>query len=204
MNNVFVTEQRLVSSLIPNARNPRKISVVEQRKLHERISKFGFISIPCITQDNEILSGRQRIMDLMQSGFGELMIDVRVAVRALTDQEKKEILLIENSHAGEWDMELLAQDFNEILKADSFNTGYEDYLKGIAIELDDVVLEPEPELPIVAKMSEHYSSFVIVCTNEIDENHIAEKLGVDKMKCYKSSKIGNTHVVSAKNFIESW
>ena len=93
MNNVFVTEQRLVSSLIPNARNPRKISVVEQRKLHERISKFGFISIPCITQDNEILSGRQRIMDLMQSGFGELMIDVRVAVRALTDQEKKEILL---------------------------------------------------------------------------------------------------------------
>jgi uncharacterized protein YbjQ (UPF0145 family) len=45
---------------------------------------------------------------------------------------------------------------------------------------------------------------VVICTNEIDENHIAEKLGIERGKCYKSSKIGTMHVVQAGKLIEAW
>lgn len=69
-------------------------------------------------------------------------------------------------------------------------------------EMEDSSLEPE--LPIVPKYSEKYTSFVIVCDNEIDENHIAEKLGIAIGKCYKSSSVGPMHIIKSSQLIKTW
>jgi ParB-like nuclease domain len=204
MNELFETQKRRVSDLVPSDRNPRKMTANEQRKLQERIGKYGFISIPAITHDNQILSGTQRIKDLMRNGYGDLLIDVRVATRPLTQEEHQEILVIENTHAGEWDMDILASDFASIIALDDFNIGFDDYLKQSEKELHEHIAEPEPEMPIVAKLSEKYTAFVVIVRNEIDETHIAEKLGIERGRCYKSSKVGAMHVIEGSKLIATW
>lgn len=198
---LFKTESIKIGILIPNVKNPRKIKADEKRKLLERIQKFGFIGLPVCDFNYTLLGGHKRLEILAQNGLADHFIDVRRAIRPLSEAEQAEILVIENTHAGEFDLKALHQNFAELIDLSQFDFDLSDLQAALT---DDDPETDTPELPIVAKMSEHYTSFVIVCTNEIDENHIAEKLGIDKMKCYKSSKIGTTHVVSAQTFIDKW
>lgn len=74
----------------------------------------------------------------------------------------------------------------------------------IGEQLSEVIEKDEPEMPIVPKFSEKYTSIVILCENEIDENHIFEKLKIETGNCYKSSKVGLMRVINAKRVIELW
>jgi len=199
---LFKTERVRVSALVPHVKNPRKIKADEKRKLWERLQKFGMIGIPVRDADGTLLSGHQRCELLAQNSLGEYEIDVRTAVRKLTEEELHEVMIIENRHAGEFDLEMLKSEFEQYMDLGDFGLDLAELDKQLA----DVTGEqaPEAEMPIVATMSEKYTSFVIVCRNEIDENHLAEKLGIERGQCYKSSKVGLMHVVDAKQVIERW
>ncbi|TDB64402.1 ParB N-terminal domain-containing protein [Arundinibacter roseus] len=201
INELFVTQRVAISELVPHVKNPRKIKATEKQKLWERIQKFGMIGIPVRDADNTLLSGNQRCEVLASHGLGDYVIDVRTAVRKLTEQELREVMMIENSHAGEFDMEVLKAEFDEYIDLDSFGLSLDELAKDLT-EAGSELAPSEPELPIVAKFSEKYDSVVIICRNEIDYNHLAEKLGLDRSQCYKSSKVGTTHVLDAKQVIE--
>ena len=111
-------------------------------------------------------------------------------------------MIIENSHAGEWDYDMLRAEFDDYLELSEFNL----MLEETAREIEEAVgaKADEPELPIVPKMSEKYTAVVVICRNEIDENHVAEKLGLERNQCYKSNAVGMSRVVDAKVLIESW
>ena len=203
INELFKTDRVRISDLVPHVKNPRKIKASEKQKLWERIQKYGMIGIPVRDADNTLLSGNQRCEVLASQGLGDYVVDVRTAVRKLTEEELREVMMIENSHAGEFDMELLKAEFDQYVDLDSFGLSLDelaDELSGASSELAD----QEAELPVVAKFSEKYDSVVIICRNEIDMNHLAEKLGLDRAQCYKSSKVGTTHVVEAKQVIEAF
>lgn len=101
----------------------------------------------------------------------------------------------------DWVGEILREHFQEI-DLDGFGIELEELSASHAASMDEQ--EKAPEMPIVAKYSEKYTAFIIVTDNEIDENHIAELLQVDQEQCYKSSKVGRTHVLLGKEFIELW
>ena len=128
----------------------------------------------------------------------------RTAVRKLTELELREVMMIENSHAGEFDMEVLKAEFDQYVDLDSFGLSLDelaDELSGASSELAD----QEAELPMVAKFSEKYDSIVIICRNEIDMNHLSEKLGLDTgSSAISRSKVGVTHVVDARQVIEAF
>jgi hypothetical protein len=201
MNELFRTETVCVRELVPSSKNPRKIKAEEKRKLWQRLEKFGMISIPIRDHDGTLLGGKQRCELMMEFGLGDSMIDVRSATRKLTEEELREVMIIENSHAGEWDLEILKKEFDEFLDLGEFGLMLEESLAEVEKMTAD---QDEPEMPIVAKFSEKYTAFVIVCRNEIDQNHIAEKLGVEVSQCYKSKAVGMTHVVDAKKVMEQW
>ncbi|TDB69100.1 ParB N-terminal domain-containing protein [Arundinibacter roseus] len=201
INELFKTERVAISSLVPHVKNPRKIKASEKQKLWERIQKYGMIGIPVRDADNTLLSGNQRCEILASQGLGDYMIDVRSAVRKLTEEELREVMMIENSHAGEFDMEILKAEFEQYVDLDSFGLSLEELAQELT-EAGSELAQPEAELPIVAKFSEKYDSIVIICKNEIDMNHLSEKLGLDRTQCYKSSKVGTTHVLDAKQVIE--
>lgn len=199
MNELFFTEKVRVSDLVPHVANPRKIKAEEKRKLWERLQKFGMIGIPVRDADGTLLSGNRRCEVIVSNGLGDMQIDVRTACRKLTEPELKEVMIIENSHAGEWDLEMLKQEFDSLIDLEAYGLGMDELNEQITEAAEHIT--EEPELPVVAKFSERYDSIVIVCKNEIDFNHLSEKLGLEKSQCYKSSKVGMSRVVDAKQVI---
>ena len=198
MTELFVTEKRKVSELVPYEKNPRKISSKEKRELEERLSKFGLIGLPSMDSDGTLIGGHQRLKSMLLMGWGEKEIDVRVASRKLTKEEFAEVLLIDNEHSAVWDLEALQKDFSDLVDLDSFGFSFEE----ITQKHDLAVVEPE--YPIVPKMSEKYSAVVITIDNSIDENFIRSVLGLEVNRCYKTSNVGESYVLSAKQFIEQW
>jgi len=114
----WTTEKRKVNDLLPLEINPRKISDAKREQLVKSIEKFNLAEIPAINKDNTIIAGHQRIKALQMIDRGEEIIDVRVPNRQLTKAELKEYNLISNTHAGEWDFEILELEFEEIWNFD--------------------------------------------------------------------------------------
>jgi hypothetical protein len=197
---VWSTQQRKVVELLPYEYNPRKMTAQQSKKLRESLEKFGLVEIPVINFDGILLAGHQRCKALVQLGRGEDLVDVRVPNRQLTEQEFKEYNIASNAIKGDWVDEILREHFEDIDLADF----------GISLsEMEELhekaaANEEAPEMPIVAKFSEKYDAFVIVTTNEIDANHIAELLQCEKEKSYKSETMGMTRVVAGSKFIELW
>lgn len=194
------TEQRRVVDLLPYEYNPRKMTAQQSRKLRESLEKFGLVEIPVINLDGMLLAGHQRCKALVALGRGDELVDVRVPNRQLTDAEFKEYNIASNAIKGDWVDELLREHFEEVDLADfGINLAEMETLHEQASAKEDT-----PELPIVAKFSEKYDAFVIVCTNAIDANHVAELLRVDTAQSYKSERVGRTSVINAKQFIDAW
>ncbi|GGD45077.1 hypothetical protein GCM10011514_06400 [Emticicia aquatilis] len=200
INELFITEKVKVSELVPSSKNPRKIKQEERKKLWERIQKYGMISIPIRDADGTLLGGKQRCELLVQYGLGDSMIDVRTATRKLTDEELREVMVIENTHAGEWDLEILKKEFDDFLDLSDYGFNL-DAIDQVANEIAEA---QEPEYPIVPKFSEKYSAVIIVIENSIDENFVRSVLGLEVMKDYKTSNVGESYVLNAKQFTERW
>ncbi len=205
------TEKRKVKELIPYGYNPRILTEDKRQKLRASLEKFDLAEIPAINTDNTIIAGHQRIIVLIELGRGEEIIDVRVPNRSLTEEEFKEYNLRSNISIGEWDVDLILKEFNTL---DFDSIGLD-----IGSELE-VMLEEErqldqfqedfknipdtPEYPLVAKYNEKYSAILIIAENTTDLTFLQTVLELDKEASYKSERVGQTHVLTAKKFQELW
>lgn len=108
----WITEKRKVKDLIPNLANPRKMGKNEARKLVESLEKFNYVELVAIQPDNRIIAGHMRVKILKQIGRGNEEIEVRVPNRFLTDGEMREYLIRSNKNTGEWDWDILANEFS--------------------------------------------------------------------------------------------
>jgi hypothetical protein len=198
---VWHVEQIAWGAMIPFEFNPRKMSVVMKQKLRESYQKFGNVELPVLDYDNMIIAGHQRQSVKIADGCELELTSVVKPNRKLTELEYKEYNIISNALKGDFVGEILAEHFSEI-------EGLADY--GLQLDDLDALMEKEEkslveaEMPIVPKMAESYTSFVIVCKNEVDATHLAEKLGVNVGRCYKSSKVGMMHVLDGKEVIRLW
>lgn len=108
------TKKVKVKDLIQLDINPRKISEQKKQKLIESLEKFNLVEIPAVNTDMQIIGGNQRVTALMLVGRGDEDIDVRMPNRKLTKKEVKEYAIISNTHAGEFDFEILELEFADI------------------------------------------------------------------------------------------
>ena len=117
----FHTEQRKVDDLIPFEHNPRRMTELQVAHLRQSLQRFGLAEIPVIDIDNRICAGHQRLKVLKLLGQGDLVIDVRVPNRKMTEQEFKEYNLRSNQNIGEFDYEELANWDMDLLKMVGFD-----------------------------------------------------------------------------------
>jgi len=108
------TKKVKVKDLVQLDINPRKISEQKKQKLIESLEKFDLVEIPAINTDMQIIGGNQRVTALMLVGRGDEEIDVRYPNRKLTPKEVKEYAIISNTHAGEFDFDILQLEFADI------------------------------------------------------------------------------------------
>jgi hypothetical protein len=100
-------EKRKVSDLKAYHKNPRRLTKDQAAHLKTSLDKFGLIDKPCINLDNTVIGGHQRLN--VWSGDE---IEVNVPSRMLEDKEVEECNIRLNANQGEFDMDILANEFD--------------------------------------------------------------------------------------------
>jgi DNA modification methylase len=126
LNIEWKVEKRKVSDLKEWDKNPRKITGDEFEALKKSITKRGYHGVLKIDTEGNIISGNQGKRALVELGIEE--INVMVPDRVLTDKEKDIIAVESNLHRGEFDIDILANEFEiEDLEEAGYDTSFLDF-----------------------------------------------------------------------------
>lgn len=100
----------LITEIKPNPNNPRKISKDEYEKLLKSIQedqKLLQAKPIIIDENNVILGGHQRYRACLELGIQDVPV---IVMPNLSERERKKLLIIDNTHNGEFDMDMLANE----------------------------------------------------------------------------------------------
>lgn len=107
-----------INQIKPNPYNPRFIKKYEFKKLVSSISAFPKMMElrPIIVDDNWfIIGGNMRFMAIKEIGIEELSDSWVKQVKDLTQDEINEFIIKDNLQFGEWDWDMLANEWEEDL-----------------------------------------------------------------------------------------
>ena len=158
-----------ISDLKDEIGNPRKCTTKKIRELQDSLEQFGDFGIIVVDEKNNIISGHQRIAAL-KVNKGE---DATVLCKKLIGYSQSELRAINikaNTHAGDWDLDKLAE-----LTADL----------NVNLGLDIPQVDPSTDVKIKDMeliRYEKYDYVMIVCRNEIDYLNLVRALGIDDKK----------------------
>jgi len=95
-----------VRDLKNNFENPRKINKGKSKELRESLEELGNFGVIVIDENDNIIAGTQRAKQL-----SDMNPDQEVLCKKLigySEMERKKINIKDNTHAGEWDLNMLA------------------------------------------------------------------------------------------------
>jgi len=101
-----------IKEIIPNNENPRYISDKKFDKLVQSIKDFPEMldKRPLVVdEDMIVLGGNMRLKALQKAGIKEIPIDI---AEGWTDEQKKEFIIKDNVGFGEWDFDILANEWD--------------------------------------------------------------------------------------------
>jgi len=138
---VWANETRRLDELVPWEFNPRQIDDAHLRRLVHSRSTFGQVEPIAIGPGNELYNGHQRLKAWAAEFGPSFVVDVRVASRALTQEERQELtILLHEGAVGKFNLDVLANwpgvDVPQLL-----DWGMSPFKLGIDVDL----LEPETQ-----------------------------------------------------------
>lgn len=175
----WTSDKRTIIDLKGFDINPRKVNEQKQAQLINSLNEFNQVDILVINLDNTIISGHRRVEALLAIGDVNTTVDVRVPNRLLTEEEVKRYNLIANTHAGEWDLDLLNEHFADI--------NYQDIIGGIECNLEelpsaDIISRKEEQQELIDdEFDEAVPDVAITQTQDLYE------LGVHRLYCADST-----------------
>lgn len=101
-----------ISKIKPNPNNPRIIKDYKFKKLINSIKEFPeMLKLRPIVVDekNIILGGNMRYKACVQAGLKEIYV---IQADNLTEEQKKEFIIKDNSSFGEWDWDIIANEWD--------------------------------------------------------------------------------------------
>lgn len=186
----WTTEKRKLGDLIKWEPNPRQITKEQAQQLENSINEFGYSQLYEIEPDNTLLDGHQRdeIM-LRMSEFGPAAeIEVRVASRQLSLQERKKYIALKHKGAqGEWDWDALLNLYDTVELLDWGFEQHELLEHGFQVELDaedisgGVVVDPAaaPRIIIEFNTDEQIAEFLF--DFGVDHTYGKEKYRIEEL-----------------------
>jgi hypothetical protein len=109
-----------LSTIKPNPNNPRIIKDEKFHKLVKSVETFGEKMMPLrpiIVDENKIiLGGNMRFKALKELKYKEVPEDWIKSTNDMTEEEKKEFIIKDNVGFGDWDFDMLSNEWdNELL-----------------------------------------------------------------------------------------
>lgn len=158
----------LVGELQDKLGNPRKITSKKAKELQESIEQFGDFGVIVIDEDNNIISGHQRVKAIKETrGEAEKVLCKRLV--GYSKAELKAINIKANTHAGDWDMDKLAEWTSDLT---------------VKLGLDLPVTDAnERKMSAMEPIRyEKYDYVMIVCKTEMDYDNLCKQLGIEGKK----------------------
>jgi len=140
----WTIETRKIKDLKDYSKNPRKLTHEQAAHLQVSLEKFGLIDKPIINSDNTIIGGHQRVRLLKKMGHKE--VECYVPEVQLTDKEVEELNIRHNKNTGEFDFDILANEF-EPLDLISWGFDEQEIFGDIAQEIDGGEEEEDDDAP---------------------------------------------------------
>ena len=129
------TEKVSISSIKNNPNNPRLLKDDKFAKLVKSIKEFPEmlkLRPIVVDEDNVVLGGNMRLKALKSAGEKEVFI---IRAENLTEEQKKEFIIKDNSNFWSWDYSMLA---NEWEASDLENWGLDVDFWGKEIDFDNI------------------------------------------------------------------
>jgi ParB-like chromosome segregation protein Spo0J len=149
-------EKRKIEDLIENKINPRRLSKQKAEKLKESLEKFGICQPIVIQPNGKIIGGHQRLRILTSLGANE--VDVSIPSRQLTEIEAAELTIGLNKISGEFDFDMLANQWEPSLLCEAGFT------------------EEELKTEIIPKEQPKKFTITLKFENEDDLRHLEKEL----------------------------
>ncbi|MCD8397562.1 MAG: hypothetical protein LUD12_10365 [Lachnospiraceae bacterium] len=161
--------------------NPRKISQKKLDELKTSIIEFGDFGIYLIDEHNNIIGGNQRLKVVLDHFGPEQELDCKRLI-GYTRAELRAINIKDNTHSGEWDLDMLS-----------------DWTADLNVNFD-IKEEKEPpderEIPEMELIHyEKYDYVMLVCRSELDYNDLVRKLGIEGKKVSISKRKINARAI---------
>lgn len=103
-----------LKELVHNERNPRYIKSKKHRELMESLKQFPEMKLLreiIVDENNLILAGDKRVYALEEMDYAEVTVK---QVFNLTEDQKDEFIVKDNIHNGEWDSDVIANQFDPV------------------------------------------------------------------------------------------
>jgi len=171
-----------VSAIKRNPNNPRIVNDDKFKKLVKSIQDFPkMLEIrPIVVNDDMIvLGGNMRLKACKEAGLSEVPV---IKVDDLTEEQQREFIIKDNVGFGEWDWDLLANEWDTDL-LDEWGLEVEE--KQI---LEDEEDDEEPDIEFTEELNETHNYMVLYFDNEIDWLNITSLFGLKTVKALDSKK----------------
>jgi len=145
--------------------NPRKINKKKLEELERSMLENGDFGIYLLDEKNNIIGGNQRLKVVLKNFGPDHELDCKRLI-GYTEAELRAINIKDNTHAGEWDLEALA-DWTADLTVDL----------GIKAKDDSTEERSIKEMELIHY--EKYDYVMIVCRSELDYNDLVRRLGIE-------------------------
>ena len=173
----MIIEKKKISELKPLSENPRSSTEEQELNLKRSLEKFGVVEpIVFNKQTGNIVGGHFRVRELKKLGIKE----VDCVIVDLSIEDEKELNIRLNANTGEWDYDILANDWNQDeliewgLDLPEWNEETDNQDDKYTTKIDTPVYETKNEKPEISVLfdSEKYKNLI----NEIENSSIPEDI----------------------------
>ncbi len=144
-----------------------------------------------------VICGNLRLRACKELGYTEL--PCKVLPSDTTTKKLREYATKDNVNFGENDMDVMTNDWN---KSELMDWGVEfapEKKKDAFRERFDAITDQTAVYPLIPKYDEKHELFIIHSANEVDSNWLRERLGMQRMRSYKTGKVSKSNVIDIKD-----
>jgi len=107
-------EKILINKLKPATYNPRQITKKQYNDLKDSLDKFSLVEPIVVNKDMTIIGGHQRYKIWKENAEQSNVDDITIpcVVLDLNKEQERELNIRLNKSGGEWDMDILANEFD--------------------------------------------------------------------------------------------
>lgn len=175
------TDAMKITDIKPNPNNPRLIKDDRFKKLCKSISEFPQMMAlrPIIVDaDGVILGGNMRYQALKHNGIKDLPDEWVRRADDLTEDEKKRFIITDNSSFGEYDWEMIANEWSDLPLGDwGLDVPEFEELEAKDAEEDDYEIPDEIQTDIVQGDLIEIGEHRLMCGDSTDSDAVDKLLG---------------------------